>query len=181
MSIEIDSVIELLTLNDIDREEFCEKLYRTLLLGVFEVICKDIKKQNKKIVERELFRKRENKVLAAKSVVSRYVGCTLTDEGYAQIAKLLAAFFSTGDPRKHFDVSFRTELVNRQNGKCAICGKKIDSEGSHLDHIIPWEYVGDCLDDNYQMLCETCNMRKGSATYFELSMLLLKRFNKYNY
>lgn len=171
----IDNVNKLLCLNGIDHELFQEKLYRTLLLGVFEAICKDIKKQNKKTAERELFRKRENKSTAAKSLVNRYVGCSLTDDGYTYIAKLLAAYFSAGDPRKHFDESFRSMILNKQSGKCAICGKSIDSTGSHLDHIIPWDYVGDCLSDNYQMLCETCNTRKGSATYFELSMLLLNK------
>ena len=169
------NVNELLSLNGIDQKNFEEKLYCTLVLGVFEVICKDIKKKKTKISEREMFRKRNNKISAAKSIVNRYVGCSLTEDGYAQISRLLTAFFSTGDPRKHFDESFRSSLVCRQNGKCAICGKRITSSIAHLDHIIPWEYVGDCLQDNYQMLCETCNTRKGNATYFELSMMLLNK------
>lgn len=170
-----NSVIELLTLNGIDQELFEEKLYRTLILGVFEAICKDIKKLNQKNVEREFFRKRENKVIATKSIVTRYVGCSLTDDAYIEIAKLLTAFFSTGDPRRHFEESFRLALINRQGEKCAICRRRITVSDSHLDHIIPWDYVGDCLSDNYQMLCETCNTRKGNATYFDLSMLLLNK------
>ncbi|MBR5553923.1 MAG: HNH endonuclease [Clostridia bacterium] len=51
----------------------------------------------------------------------------------------------------------------------------MSSRTSHLDHIIPWDYVGDNLSDNYQMLCEICNTRKGTSTYFEISMLLLNK------
>ena len=78
-------------------------------------------------------------------------------------------------PRKKFDDEFREALTQKQNNKCAVCGKNILSRTSHLDHIIPWDYVGDNLSDNYQMLCETCNTRKGTSTYFEISMLLLNK------
>ena len=42
-----EKITELISLNDIDDNEFHEKLFRTLLLGVFETICKEMKKQNK--------------------------------------------------------------------------------------------------------------------------------------
>lgn len=169
-----EEVEELLKLNRIDIEIFEKKLYQTLILGVFEAICKDIIKQNTKLTERDLYRKRQDKVAVTKSIVNRYVGCTLSEDGYVQISKLLAAFFSTGDPRRSFEKAFRDEITEAQKYKCAICGKPIGDD-AHLDHIIPWNYVGDCLPNNYQMLCETCNTRKGNSTYFELSMLLLSK------
>ena len=90
-------------------------------------------------------------------------------------AQNIGAFFRTGDPRKKYDDDFREALTQKQNNKCAVCGKNISSRTSHLDHIIPWDYVGDNLSDNYQMLCEICNTRKGTSTYFEISMLLLNK------
>ena len=70
---------------------------------------------------------------------------------------------------------YRLKLLSAQNNKCNICGKSINVTSSHLDHIVPWDYVGDSLDNNYQMLCDTCNTRKGSSTYFEIAMTLLNR------
>ena len=172
--ISLNKTEELLLKNSIDADAFDDKLYQTLLLGVFEALCKDILKSNAKVSERKEFIKFKNKTTAAKNLVSRYIGCELTEDGYARMGVLLSAFFSADDHRIQFDESYREKLLRQQNGRCAICNKKIDIS-SHLDHIIPFHYVGDSLKDNYQMLCETCNTRKGDSTYFELSMLLLNR------
>ncbi len=172
-----DKIEEILSLNDIDQSTFNQKVYHTLILGVFEVICKEMKKQHTKTIEKENFRKHRNKAIAAKIIVQRYTGCQLPSDTYIQMAELLSAHFSSGAPRKVFDDSFRNYLTSRQMSRCAICKRKITSNTAHLDHIIPWDYVGDKLKDNYQMLCETCNERKGTAAFFELSMLLLNSAN----
>lgn len=169
-------ISDLLKANKIKEDTFEEKLYNTLILGVFEAICKDIKKNGVQIEEKIRYMKYSNdKIAATKNIVKRYVGCDLSLYEYSRLSELLTAFFRTGDPRKKFDDDFREALIQQQNGKCAICGKSILSQNSHLDHIIPWDYVGDNLNDNYQMLCETCNTRKGTSTYFEISMLLLNK------
>ena len=165
----------LLKKNDIIESELEEKLYHTLILGVFEALCKDIIKCNKRTEEKERFRQSSDKVIAAKRLVSKYIGCILSNYEYEIIAKYLHAFFSKESKRKTFDISFKKDIYEQQDHKCAICKVKIDLSSSHLDHIIPFNYVGDVLSDNYQMLCETCNTRKGTATYFEISMLLLNR------
>ena len=170
-----EKIIELISLNGIDDNEFHEKLFRTLLLGVFETICKEMKRQNKKQEEKETFRKHKDKIVASKLIVRKYAGCQLNEEGYALLANLLTAHFRTGDSRKKYDDAFRAKLLGQQKGICAICKKQISAQHAHIDHIVPWEYVGDLLEDNYQMLCETCNERKGSTTYFEFSRLLLNR------
>lgn len=171
-----ERIFGLLKANKIDEEAFEKKLYNTLILGVFEAICKDIKKNRTKTDEKVRFMRYSNdKIAATKNIVRRYVGCHLSDSEYIKLSELLTAFFRTGDSRKNFDNNFREALTQKQNNKCAVCGKNISSRNSHLDHIIPWDYVGDNLNDNYQMLCETCNTRKGTSTYFEISMLLLNK------
>lgn len=171
-----EQISHLLEANDIDVEVFEQKLHNTLILGVFEAICKDIKKLGNKTEEKVRFMKYSNdKIAATKNIVKRYVGCTLSENEYGKLSELLIAFFRTGDSRKKFDEDFRESLSRKQNNRCAVCGKNISSRTSHLDHIIPWDYVGDNLSDNYQMLCETCNTRKGTSTYFEISMLLLNK------
>ena len=168
---------ELLRLNEISEDLFHQKLHRTLLLGVFEVICKEMKKQNTKIEEKERFRKYKDKTVPTKKIVKQYSGCELSGDDYAEMAKLLTAHFRIGDPRKKYDDAYREQLTREQNGQCAICKTAICAKGAHLDHIVPWDYVGDNLENNYQMLCETCNERKGKAAYFEFSMLLLNKSN----
>ena len=170
-----EKTLDLLTLNGIDVEVFNQKLHRTLLLGVFEVVCKEIKKQGSKTAERASFRKFKNKTIPTKRIIKQYAGCELSDGDYEEMALLLGAFFNTGDPRKKFDSIYREQLTKRQNGQCAICKASITAKSAHLDHVIPWDYVGDQLENNYQMLCETCNERKGTAAYFEFSMLLLNK------
>lgn len=166
---------ELLRLNAISEDLFHQKLHRTLLLGVFEVICKEMKKQNTKTAEKERFRKYKDKTVPTKKIVKQYSGCELSGDDYEEMAALLAAHFRTGDPRKKYDDAYREQLTLKQNGQCAICKTAISAKGSHLDHIVPWDYVGDNLENNYQILCETCNERKGKAAYFEFSMLLLNK------
>jgi len=170
-------VLDIINLNDIDKEVFYAKLHQTLLLGVFESVCKEIKKQNTKSFERASFLKFKDKTIPTKKIIKKYVGCELSYDDYQELTSLLVAFFSTGDSRKKFDDIFRERLTKAQNNQCAICKISITAKKAHLDHIVPWDYVGDQLDNNYQMLCETCNERKGTSTYYELSMLLLNKYS----
>lgn len=170
-----EKISDLLEMNGIEEPVFLQKLHRTLLLGVFETVCKEIKKQNTKIEEKERFRAYTDKAVPARKIAARYAGCKLDDDGYIELSRLLTAFFRTGDPRKNFDSPYREQLVKRQRGRCAVCHARITAKDSHLDHIVPWAYVGDNLNDNHQMLCGTCNERKGTAAYFEFSMLLLNK------
>lgn len=169
-----EKIEKILLDNSITTEEFDNKLYNTLLLGIFEAVCKDIKKNNTRIDEKERYRKNPDKISATKLLIDRYLNCSLSREEYEILNTYFHAFFSKDGTRKLFDEEFRIKLLREQNYKCNICGKSIDVS-SHLDHIVPWDYVGDCLEDNYQMLCDTCNTRKGAATYFEISMTLLNR------
>ena len=172
MNRHIDTLLEL---NSIDKTQFDEKLHQTMILGVFEVLCKDIKKAKSKVEEKEKYRKSMDKVAVTKRIVKKYAGCSLEEEDYEEVSRLLRAFFVKSNTRKQFDVNYRKNLIELQNHRCNICGKKINIKEAHLDHIIPWDYVGDEIEDNYQMLCEICNKRKGTSAYFEISMMLLNK------
>lgn len=52
-------------------------------------------------------------------------------------------------------------LMDEQNGLCASCETDL-SNGKHLDHIMPIALGGLNVDENVQLLCPTCNLRKGS-------------------
>ena len=56
----------------------------------------------------------------------------------------------------------REIVIRRDQGTCQACGM----EGSHVDHIVPRRLGGDDTLSNLQLLCATCNLRKG-GTFFE--------------
>ena len=57
-------------------------------------------------------------------------------------------------------------IYKNQEGKCVYCKKQIQhgvGENSyHLDHIIPIAFGGQNTVTNIQLLCPTCNIRKGN-------------------
>lgn len=56
------------------------------------------------------------------------------------------------------------EMLQRQKYKCAECKKTIRQHRQrHVDHIMPLALGGSNNPDNIQILCVTCNLKKGSA------------------
>lgn len=53
------------------------------------------------------------------------------------------------------------ELMEKQNGCCNHCGHNIRHK-YHIDHIVPLVNGGSNFPTNLQLLCPTCNTRKGS-------------------
>ena len=79
--------------NQIVEEDFDHKLYNTMLLGVFEAVCKDIKKRNVIVEEKERYRKNPDKLSATKILINRYINCELDNEDYEFLKKYFHAFF----------------------------------------------------------------------------------------
>ena len=58
----------------------------------------------------------------------------------------------------------RERILARDGYCCQQCG---ESEGSlHIDHIVPKRLGGSDLEENLQVLCKSCNLRKGGS-FFE--------------
>ena len=72
----------------------------------------------------------------------------------------------TGDERyldlRTFKDKVKKAIWEKQNHKCAICGKEFDFEFMEGDHIKPWREGGRTDIKNCQMLCRQCNRSKGS-------------------
>lgn len=71
----------------------------------------------------------------------------------------------TGDEHyldlRAFPDKIKLAVWERQNHKCALCGKEFDMEFMEGDHITPWRDGGRTTVENCQMLCKECNRRKG--------------------
>ena len=71
-------------------------------------------------------------------------------------------FFEAGKKKSRSrDISpgVRREVFRRDKGVCVRCGSKHDI---HYDHILPFSKGGGNDANNIQILCRTCNLRKGS-------------------
>ena len=72
----------------------------------------------------------------------------------------------TGDEHyldlRAFPEDIKLAAWEKQNHKCAICGKEFDIEFMEGDHITPWRDHGRTVIENCQMLCRECNRRKGA-------------------
>ena len=87
------------------------------------------------------------------------------------------AAYKFGDPaeihsfklggRKTFSKQFKTALLEKQGGRCAICNEEYDDKYLQIDHRVPYELSGDSktLDiKDFMLLCAECNRKKDRAT-----------------
>ena len=68
---------------------------------------------------------------------------------------------------KHLNIRAFTKKIIRatyekQQGICPICNKHFKLNEMHADYITPWSKGGHTTQDNCQMLCRDCNLRKGA-------------------
>jgi 5-methylcytosine-specific restriction endonuclease McrA len=54
------------------------------------------------------------------------------------------------------------EIAKAQKFKCAACRTDLKKSGQHIDHIRPIAMGGTSARSNIQLLCPTCNRRKGA-------------------
>lgn len=178
----IKDLQKLLERNEMSLNQLHETIYETMKLSIFETICLQMK--NKDVRQRVLsmLRKSSNQTQYIKRLSLEMTGCALSDEESGKILEWLIAHFRKNPTRKRYPISLKKELLNKQHHTCNICLKSITLNTCELDHVIPWDFVGDELDSNLQLLCCTCNERKGRSIYFQLNMLMIKHKNdKHNY
>lgn len=57
----------------------------------------------------------------------------------------------------------RKRILEKYNNKCVHCGTTINLQ---IDHIIPLSKNGRHDENNLQVLCRTCNLKKGKGVDF---------------
>jgi len=88
---------------------------------------------------------------------------------------------STKIKRRYFTARQRQVITDKFGGVCQACGKEGLSPLSHsdeflssIDHITPLSRGGSNGDDNIQLLCLPCNLKKGDMTMTEFIDYLSK-------
>ena len=91
-----------------------------------------------------------------------------TEKGFT-LEQILSEYKSEAFMRDERKLSIRAfdrrdmlTAYEQQEHKCAICGKVFEFDKMHGDHKKPWSAGGHTTPDNLQMLCTTCNLKKGA-------------------
>ncbi|MBQ7561052.1 MAG: DUF262 domain-containing protein [Synergistaceae bacterium] len=63
---------------------------------------------------------------------------------------------------RKFTDKIKRAVYERQEGICKICGKHCTIKEMEADHITPWSQGGRTVESNCQLLCKSCNRKKGS-------------------
>jgi len=64
------------------------------------------------------------------------------------------------DKRRSFTPTQKKEIFDRQNGKCAICGKALKLASTQYDHVKAWSENGSTNVKNGRALCSNCHDEK---------------------
>ena len=67
--------------------------------------------------------------------------------------------------RKKFSFSEKTKILEKTDGRCAHCGKKLNEQTMTVEHIYPISRGGEHDEYNLVALCDDCNENKSNFTY----------------
>lgn len=166
---------EFLGLNNISEETLLDDLHLDIRETILRIICDRLKKDQAFYTWAKKVFFMKNDIVATRKIIDRACGCKLSEKDTLWMQTCIKAFFSKGSTRQPTTQEEKEHLLKKQNGKCAICGCPISINTMHVDHIIPWDYVGDNLNDNSQGLCKGCNLSKSNHVAQTVTNLILYR------
>jgi len=75
--------------------------------------------------------------------------------------------------RRTISAHLKYQVLMRDNSTCQVCGRRAPEVRLHVDHITPlsWDTSWQPSDDpdDYQVLCEECNLGKGSLSWLTMA------------
>lgn len=83
---------------------------------------------------------------------------TWVDEGRVEVHRYKNLIFPMRSARSIIPAWVRAKVMERDGWKCKRCDA---TDRLELDHIYPWSLGGSDDEENLQVLCRTCNWRKG--------------------
>ena len=61
-----------------------------------------------------------------------------------------------------FPESIKLKVHQKQNEKCKVCNEKFEISEMQADHIRAWSQGGKTIEENCQLLCAPCNLKKSN-------------------
>lgn len=141
------------------------------LLGVLKKFYEQNNDVKSKQRLRNILARATNKSKAISAMISKEMNIDLTDQETERMSLLIEAFLNKSLYREKIPIQVKIDLLEKQEYKCRYCEQEIDIT-AHADHIVPFKYVGDELQDNLQMLCARCNESKNASIDYEIRYLL---------
>lgn len=167
---------EIIRLNNIDEGVLYDALHKDILESVLSEICEYMKVNDSSYISvKKIYYRSTNNIDAIRQIVRNVCRLSLPEQGLEWLNNCVKAFMKKKPHRKQLSNDLRKDLWEKQGKKCRICGKEILAEDGHIDHIVPWDYVGDELANNYQVLCSDCNLHKSNHVALAVHSLI---FNK---
>lgn len=154
--------------NGLSRTLLERKIYRMVLLSVLERVIGYLDDgDNRTAFFREVrrFAVPESELAVYRRLIREVSRLELDDEDVQWIKSVLEAYARRSSLRQRASEEMRESLVVRQNGRCAMCHTPISSSDCHVDHVIPFRWVGDELGENLQALCGSCNLSKSDSLF----------------
>ncbi|MCM1539082.1 MAG: HNH endonuclease [bacterium] len=140
-------------------------------LGLFRKFCDKNSTKDAQLRMRTIYRRSGNPIETTRTIFAREFDADLSDSDASRMFTLITSFLNKSDYRKPIGSSTRNALLQKQSHRCAICGRDIDAH-AHADHVVPFKFVGDELDDNLQMLCTACNSKKNKSLDYQVRFFL---------
>ena len=141
------------------------------ILGLFKTFCDKNSTKDAQQRVRTIYSRTRNPIETTKNIFMNEFGETISNSDADRLSILIFSFAQKSIYRKSIDDSLKNSLLQSQFHHCAICGCDIDIH-AHADHIVPFKLVGDELDNNLQMLCNNCNLKKNACLDYQIRFLL---------
>ncbi len=167
--------------NNISVNDIMRALHKDVREYIFEKIYLGMKSDKKKMhrIIRIYQQNRDNCDAVRKIISIFFKNYEMSQEDITWIDGCLRAALRKKETRKSISKEIRTGIWNKQNKRCALCGKPLNLSNAQLDHIIPWDFVGDELNDNYQILCARCNKQKNNRIATNIKQIISRMINEY--
>ncbi len=146
-------------------------IQEAILLGWFKTFCDRNASQTMQRRLRNIYSNSTDFIMTTKNIFINIGFSDISNDNAIRLYELIIAFLAKSPYRKNIPDSIKNQLLAIQKGKCAICNNTIDIH-DHVDHIVPFKYVGDELKNNYQLLCSNCNLKKNANIDFQIRYLL---------
>lgn len=166
---------EFIQKNSIGSEQLLEALYNDIQETLLRITCQKMKKNPdfKQRVKKIYFATADDNK-ATQRVIMEACGCNLPEEDIEWMTMCIKAFLTKTDNRATIPKEVKEKLLEDQGSKCVLCCSPIDLHTMRVDHIIPWDYVGDKLPNNYQGLCSDCNLSKSNHVARAVTNIITK-------